>query len=456
MSSLEQTNSRMMSKIDTLDQLSEILEDAKIRANVTRLGTRYQCTIAPIISEYYAQRHDDALTVQYYKKLSSENIVARLDQLFSELSIVMERNREKKTINNGGPGLIVATRGRPKGGSKTAAAVVSALGGNTVREVKPLNATSAAIVNMVEKAEAAAIEKQKQAMIERLATQYVTFNVELPNYLTINRTDMCPSGCIGGQGGATTARGTMILYPEDSELRCEKCGHVETIAGTIFDDNQCYSHDNKSVSLNHKRHDPNLHCTKWLYQLQAKETKNISASIIAAIDARAIKEYTINGVLRPMTNLSCRRIRTWLKEMRLAKLNNHIPLLRRLVTGLHGEAVVPPTLTVDEEMKILQDFALIVAIFDEISKKKDVLARFQKNKIHNKLYYPYMLMKILAHHLAGDSRYIKLIEGIHLQSVSTIIKDDYIWKQICVVLQERGKKYVYSPTDRGAMLAVFG
>jgi len=386
MTSLEQANSRLVARLDVLEQMAALLSASKIAAGIQRLNDRYQCIIAPLISEYYTRVNND-LTTQYYRALVSENILPRLDQIFGDLSVVFEKNNTKK----------------------------------------------------------------KDTAIERLAQQYEHSKIELPIGLTINRTDICPSCNATGVGG----RGTMVLYTEDSEMRCEKCGHIEGIAGTIFDDNQCYSHDNKSVSLNHKRHDPNVHCTKWLYQLQAKETKVISPETIAILDARAVREFTRGGVLRSMHTLTCRQIRGWLKEMRMAKLNNHIPLLRKLITGLHGEAISPPSLTVDEEMRVLFDFAMIVEIFDSISKRKDVLARFQKSRIHNKLYYPYMLLKILSHHLRNDPRLKKLVEGIHFQSSSTIIKDDYIWAQICTVLQERGKKYVYTPTDRGALLAGF-
>jgi hypothetical protein len=277
--------------------------------------------------------------------------------------------------------------------------------------------------------------------VSKYMTLYEDNKLDLPAQVQKNQ-DICPE-----------CSKALELFADDSEKRCIGCGYSEQLVGTLFDDNQFYNQ--QITCTKHKKHNPNNHCAKWLYQLQAKETKNITAKSIETLNQKAVKEYTRGGVKRSMNDLKCRQIRFWLKETKLAKLNNHAPLLRKIITGLNGDPIVPPQLTPEEEMKILADFSLAIEIFEVLSKKEEVLRLFNKPAIRNKLYYPFFLLKILLKHLRGDPRLPKLIECIHLQSSVTLTKDDHLWKMICTEMRKRGKKYNYEPTDRTILADVF-
>ncbi|MEM3062831.1 MAG: hypothetical protein QW303_04725, partial [Nitrososphaerota archaeon] len=237
--------------------------------------------------------------------------------------------------------------------------------------------------------------------------------------------------------------GSMILFPESSEMRCNQCGYVYILHGTLFDDNQFYNQ--QGTLSKRKRHNPNIHCEKWLNQIQACENKIIDNIKIKKIDKLAVQEYTKGGKLRPMDNLSCEQIRKWLKKLNFTELNNHAALLRKIITGLHGKPVAPPLLTNEERWEILHDFSRAMAIYEEVIKDQELLFQCGKSKIHNKFYYPFCLAKILSYRLKGDPRLKELLRCIHFQSDSTLIKNDKTWKKICE--HPDMDNYIYEPTD---------
>ncbi len=243
----------------------------------------------------------------------------------------------------------------------------------------------------------------------------------------------------------------MTVFPNTSEMRCDSCGNTVILYGTVFEDSQFYTQQGQCTK--HKKYDPNRHCEKWLNQIQAKENKTIPAKIIEKINKKAIKEYTRGGKLRSMNDMKCRQIREWFKEEKeekLTKYNDHAALIRKIITGQNGEAIIPPQLTVEENQEILIDFSRAMDLYEKVRKREDILQMFSKNKIRNKLYYPYGLLKILSHKLKNDPRKNALIECIHFQSANTVNKDDVIWQEICKELDG----YIYEPTDRTLLVEI--
>ena len=152
-----------------------------------------------------------------------------------------------------------------------------------------------------------------------------------------------------------------------------------------------------------------------------------------------------------MSNMKCKQIREWLKDYKLTtKWNDHAPLIRKVITSLHGESITPPQLTKEEEEEILIDFSYDMQLYEELSKQNDILHLIDKDKIKNKPYYPFGLLKVLCRILKDDRRLKGLIECIHFQSNQTNVKNDKIHKIIC---QIRGKKY--EPTDKTILIDIY-
>lgn len=237
---------------------------------------------------------------------------------------------------------------------------------------------------------------------------------------------------------------TMTLFAEASEKRCHNCGFIYTLYGTLFEDSQAYSQ--QTLTSRHKKYNPNVHCEKWLNQIQACENKVIDPEKIKALDAKAVREYTRGGVLRPMTNMTCRQIREWLKDLKMTELNNHAALLRKIITGMHGPPVVPPQLTEAERREILFDFSRAMAVYEEVANDPELLFQCGKTQIHNKFYYPNGLAQVLKKKLRGDKRLMPLLSCIHFQSCATLARNDKVWKKVCDH-PDMADDYVYSPTD---------
>lgn len=273
--------------------------------------------------------------------------------------------------------------------------------------------------------------------LDRHMVQYDENLPELP-VQTLKNDNLCPH-----------CGGTLVLFPEESEKQCDDCGFVEELKGTLFEDSQFYNQ--QITCTKHKKHNPNQHCWKWLCQIQGKENRAISQKHVDLINQCAVKEYTRGGIKRNMANMRCSQVRSWLKTLHLSRLNNHAPLIRKIITGLNGDPVLPPQLSIEEEQVILNDFDEIIKIFTNISKDKRVLAIFNKNTIKNNLYYPFFILKIMMFRMKGDYRLPGLVECIHLQSSATLIKDDLLWKIMCEYLPE----YDYEPTNPTMLVGIY-
>jgi hypothetical protein len=238
----------------------------------------------------------------------------------------------------------------------------------------------------------------------------------------------------------------MNVYPNNSEMRCDGCGNTITLPGTVFEDSQFYNQQGQCTK--HKKYDPNRHCERWVNQIQARENSTIPSRVIDRVNKKAIQEYTRNGKLRPMNDMKCHQVRKWLKEEGLATYNDHAALIRKIITGLNGDSIIPPQLTVEESQELLMHFSRAMDIYERVSKREDILQLLGKNKIRNKFYYPYGLLKILCAKMRRDPRLPGLLECIHIQSTNTITKNDKIWKEVCKEHQD----YDYEPTDRAVIL----
>lgn len=242
----------------------------------------------------------------------------------------------------------------------------------------------------------------------------------------------------------------LIIDPYNSELRCQKCGFSDTLSGVVFEESQLYSQ--QSSASKHKNYKFNVHCEKWLNQIQARENRLIPEDVLQRVNALAKQEYTRGGILRSMRGMKCKEIRKWLKRLGLTKYNNNAALIRRYVTGMNGEAVIPPQLTAVETHDILFDFSQAMEVYESFDKERETLAAIGKAKVGNKPYYPYGLMKILINRLPRGARLDGLLECIHLQTETTLRKHDKVWKEICA----RVPGFHYVPTNKALLSTNFG
>lgn len=186
-----------------------------------------------------------------------------------------------------------------------------------------------------------------------------------------------------------------------------------------------------SCSFNQKvkKHNPNKHCEIWLSQLQGKENVNMSSENFNKLINLANKWINQNNGEK--VELSCPVIRKWLKCLSLTNYNPHITWLRiqiESICKINGHSY---ELTADENIKILDYFSEIVDEFINITQDPKILQNLKKKKIHNILYYPYCIVRILTFVIKDKNRLNILLSNVHFQNKITLMKNEYIWKEIC-------------------------
>lgn len=215
--------------------------------------------------------------------------------------------------------------------------------------------------------------------------------------------------------------GNMKLFPNSSELVCIVCGEVSMLYGTVFEDMPCYNQEGQSSR--HGYYDPSRHCKFWVYRIQAKENTEIPKTIVDQLT------YCINrDGIKDCRRLLCSQLRVYLKETHNTEYNDHVPLIRKIITG-----IAPPQLA-SEELRNLYN------LFDKSVNSFDTVKPCAKS---NTMYYPYIIYKILDLVVDNGLRKKKILECIHLQSRETLITNDNIWESICKITPG----LMYRPTD---------
>lgn len=217
----------------------------------------------------------------------------------------------------------------------------------------------------------------------------------------------------------------MIIQSNTSELLCTKCGAIHTLIGSVFEDSQFYNQEGNRYL--HGTYDPNRHCKFWIDRIQAKENTIIEESIINKIKL-CIKKDKIEN----LKNISIEQFRIYLKQCKLSKLNDHIPLIKKIITGY-----IPPQLTHKELHLLFNYFDKATKIYNQIKPKEK----------SNSLYYPFLIWKILDLIIENQQKKKELLACIHLQSYETLIDNDKIWYQIC----KHNDKFIYKPTDKSIL-----
>jgi hypothetical protein len=210
-----------------------------------------------------------------------------------------------------------------------------------------------------------------------------------------------------------------------STLICKMCGITKKLYGTVFEDEQFYYQEGQRTK--HGTYDPSKHCRFWVERIQARETTEIPEKVIISI-----KKCINRDKIKNINHINCTQIRRYLRQTHNSKYNEHVPLIRKLITG-----ITPPQLT-DYEMQLIHIyFDKVIHIFDEIKPPQKT----------NCPYHPYFIYKIIEQIIKKDSdrlRKSQILACIHLQSRDTLINNDHIFEPICTRIPE----FKYIPTDR--------
>ena len=193
------------------------------------------------------------------------------------------------------------------------------------------------------------------------------------------------------------------LYHSEGILVCPKCGIIDHIV--IDSDKPSYKDPPPEISyFAYKRIN---HFNEWLAQFQAKESTEIPNIVFDKILVEIKKERIDN-----MANLSNKKIREYLKKLKLNKYYEHVPHIINRLNGLP-----PPVMSSEVEEKLRIMFKEIQGPFLEVCPKER----------KNFLSYSYVLHK-----------FVELLELDQYKSCFPLLKSreklhqqDLIWKNIC-------------------------
>jgi hypothetical protein len=214
-----------------------------------------------------------------------------------------------------------------------------------------------------------------------------------------------------------------IIESNNSEFVCHMCGNTEKLYGIVFEDEQFFYQEGQRTK--HGKYDPTKHCKFWVDRIQAKENADIAIKVTNEVK-RCIKRDNIW-----LEQLTCPMIREYLKELKMTNFNDHVPLIRKIITGHE-----PDQLSEHELKLVYIYFGRVIQIYN-------------KTKPDNKPncpYHPFFIYKILEQILNLPNQQKKrkdILSSIHLQSRETLIENDNIWKPICDEITE----FIYTPTD---------
>jgi len=211
------------------------------------------------------------------------------------------------------------------------------------------------------------------------------------------------------------------IEEKTAEYVCTECGRLEKISGVVFEDEQFFYQEGQRTK--HGKYDPVKHAKAWLDRIQAKEMTEIPVSVLNAIKT-CIKRDRLW-----IDSITCDTIRYYLKQLKKTNFNNHVPLIRRLVTNIE-----PDQLTEHETQLVYMYIGVVIQIYTAI--KNDP----------NCPYLPFFIYKIIEQILKkpkNAQRRKNILSCIHLQSRSTLVENDRLWFLICKYIPE----FTKIPTD---------
>ena len=197
------------------------------------------------------------------------------------------------------------------------------------------------------------------------------------------------------------------LYHNEGMMICPKCGEIEHVV--IDSDKPNYKDPPPEISyFAYKRIN---HFNEWLAQFQAKESTEIPQIVFDKILLEIKKERIEN-----MATLTNKKVREFLKKLKLNKYYEHVPHIINRLNGLP-----PPIMSREIEEKLRVMFKEIQGPFLEVRPKDR----------KNFLSYSYVLHKFVE--LLGLNEYKACFPL--LKSRAKLHEQDLIWRDICKKLK---------------------
>lgn len=381
-STIETNNSNILKKIDCLYTLCTFIEDfipnSQDIVNINRdavhdLFNNYSVESAIILADYFSLSDNNAITKSkeqynklYQRYIKSHSIVSKLDTIYADLHR-----------------FFICT---------------------TKKTRRPTDDLPELMID-IEKSDQ---RIRKEGLI--LFSEYTKIKVHM--YIEeVRATSVCKL-C-----------NEPMMVTNMSEQSCLKCGICQDAALTIVDDENI---GNDAKNIKYGTYDPSKHCRYWLDRIQGREIADMSELEDIVI---CIKEHLSQDRIKNSDYITYSLIRNYLHKNGKSAYNEHIPLIRKLITG-----ITPPQLTESELQKVNIYFIRIIKLYNTIKPSTKI----------NCPYHPYIIYKILEQILQNGQRKTAILKCIHLQSSQTLIQNDKLWQKICEHILE----FAYIPTDR--------
>jgi ribosomal protein S27AE len=389
MGTIEIINNLILVKTKSLYDIANILKNCNITNITSKIDTfidaiqeisdDYEMGSVKIISDYFHETLEFQKSQELSNKIDKDAHINRVNRYFTDYQIFIRKE-------------------------------------NFVGKIERNYNTIKNLVNILTKEKNPAI----LACITDIKSEFALYEsftlTETPNNISYNKCPKCQQG--------------MKIISNMSEIVCEKCGITENLYGTVFEDDQFYFQEgNRSKTGSY---DPGKHCRFWIERIQARESKEIPESVLTKI-----RECIKHNKIRNIEEISCKEIRKYLSQTRNSIYNEHVPLIRKLITGRSPEPLL------EEEVQLITIyFDKVIRVYEEI--KPDTKT--------NVPYHPYLIYKIIEHILYKKSpmefqkskkRILHTLSCIHLQSRETLINNDNTWSEICDNIEE----ITYRPTD---------
>lgn len=209
------------------------------------------------------------------------------------------------------------------------------------------------------------------------------------------------------------------IKSKQSQFKCDDCGSLITIRGTVFEDNQFYSQDLKKSK--HGLYRKDKFAEKWINKSQGKyELKNIKYETILFIQEK-LKE-----VNKDPAKISCNEYRKFFADHKLTHYNDYAPYIKKLVSG-----VQPEHYTKEEEDFLMENLPIAIEVFNKVK---------EPNR-KKSLYTPFFIFKLYNGKFPDSRHKRKMIDALHLQSDDTLAKNDNTWSQICKEVGDEWKEF---------------
>ena len=195
----------------------------------------------------------------------------------------------------------------------------------------------------------------------------------------------------------------MTLFSAEGLYSCTTCG----ISNYTIVDSERPNYKDPPTEIGYFAYKRINHFNEWLAQFQAKESTEIPQNVLDLILVEIKKERITN-----MVNISNKKMREFLKRLRLNKYYEHIP---HIIDRLNGRAPMIMTRSLEEKLR---------------SMFKEIQAPFIKHcpkERKNFLSYSYVLHKFVQ--LLGHDEYLPSFPL--LKSREKLHNQDIIWQQIC-------------------------